>query len=102
MKDKRIERMQSMAKRFHENGVASQITMRKIDVLALSDKQESMTADRIKAIRSREHISQGVLASVLAMSTESIQKWEQGKTQPRGAAVRLLNIIDKKGLEAVL
>ncbi|MCB5162563.1 helix-turn-helix domain-containing protein [Marinomonas algarum] len=102
MNDTRIERIQKMAKRFHQEDAISQITMRKIDALALNDKQEKMTATRIKAIRHKEHISQGVLASVLAMSTESIQKWEQGKSQPNGAAARLLYLIDKKGLEAVL
>ena len=102
MKDERIDRVQAMARRFHKEDAVSQITMRKIDALALSDKQESMTAARIKGIRAKENISQGVLASVLAMSTESIQKWEQGKSQPRGAAARLLYLIDKKGLEAIL
>ncbi|GGB60709.1 helix-turn-helix domain-containing protein [Shewanella inventionis] len=61
-----------------------------------------MTAARIQLIRKREHISQGVLATVLNMSSESVQKWEQGKTKPQGAALRLLNIIDKKGITAVI
>lgn len=61
-----------------------------------------MTAARIKQLRQREHISQGVLATVLNMSSESVQKWEQGKTKPKGAALRLLTLIDKKGLDVVM
>lgn len=102
MNDERIDRVQAMARRFHEQGAVSQITMRKIDALALHDKPIEMTASRIKEIRLKAHISQGVLASVLAMSIESIQKWEQGKSQPNGAAARLLYLIDKKGLESIL
>ncbi len=102
MTDKRLERMQAMAKRFHNNGLVDQLTMRKIDALALDAKQEEMTADRIKSIRQKEHISQAVLATILNMSSESVQKWEQGKTKPQGAALRLLNVIDRKGIEAVI
>ncbi|MCF7456204.1 MULTISPECIES: helix-turn-helix domain-containing protein [unclassified Vibrio] len=102
MTDDRLERMQAMAKRFHANGSVDQLTMRKIDALALRAKQKEMTADKIQRLRKREHISQAVLATVLNMSSESVQKWEQGKTKPQGAALRLLNIIDEKGIAAVI
>lgn len=102
MTDKRLEKMQAMAQRFNDNGSIDQLTMRKIDALALDAKREKMTAARIKSIRQREHISQAVLATILNMSSESVQKWEQGKTKPQGAAVRLLNLIDKKGIQAVI
>ncbi|HHY0467046.1 TPA: helix-turn-helix domain-containing protein [Vibrio parahaemolyticus] len=102
MIDKRLEKMQAMAKRFNANGSVDQLTMRKIDTLALSAKQEQMTAAKIQQLRQREHISQAVLATVLNMSSESVQKWEQGKTKPQGAALRLLNLIDKKGIAAVI
>ncbi len=101
MVDDRLERMHKMAKRLADNGAVDQLTMRKIDALALSAKQEEMTANKIKQIRLRENISQGVLATILNMSCESVQKWEQGKTKPQGAALRLLNVIDKKGIEWV-
>lgn len=100
--DDRLERMQAMAQRFSDNGSIDQLTMRKIDALAISAKREEMTAARIQKLRQRERISQAVLATVLNMSSESVQKWEQGKTKPQGAALRLLNIIDEKGIAAVL
>lgn len=102
MTDERLEKMQAMAKRFSSNGSVDQLTMRKIDALALDAKREEMTAARIKSLRKREHISQGVLATILNMSSESVQKWEQGKTKPQGAALRLLNVIDRKGIVAVI
>lgn len=102
MMDKRLERMQAMAKRFNANGSIDQLTMRKIDALAMSAKQEEMTAAKIQLLRQREHISQAVLATILNMSSDSVQKWEQGKTKPQGAALRLLNLIDKKGISAVI
>lgn len=102
MMDDRLERMQAMAKRFNANGSIDKLTMRKIDALAMSAKREDMTAARIQKLRKREHISQAVLATVLNMSSESVQNWEQGKTKPQGAALRLLNIIDEKGITAVI
>ena len=100
--DDRLERMQAMAKRFNANGSVDKLTMRKIDALAMNAKQEEMTSVRIQKLRKREYISQAVLATVLNMSSESVQKWERGKTKPKGAALRLLNIIDEKGIAAVI
>lgn len=102
MIDKRLEQAHALAQRFNKNGSIDQLTMRKIDALAFAAKREEMTSERIKQLREREHISQGVLATVLNMSSESVQKWEQGKTKPQGAALQLLNIIDKKGIAAVI
>jgi putative transcriptional regulator len=102
MSDKRLEKMQAMAQRFNDNGSVDQLTMRKINALAMSAKLEEMTAANIQQLRLRENISQAVLATALNMSSESVQKWEQGKTKPHGAALRLLNIIKKKGIASVI
>ena len=38
-----------------------------------------------------------------AMSTvEVVRKWEQGETRPAGPALKLLNVIADKGLQAIL
>lgn len=102
MSDKRLTNLAEMANRFHECGTVDKLTMRKIDALAFDAKQDEMTPDKIKFIREKEHISQAVLAVVLNMSSESVQKWEQGKTKPQGAALRLLHVIDKKGIQAII
>ena len=102
MTDNRLTSLAEMAQRFHNNGILDKITMRKIDALAMSAKQGEMTPEKIKHIREKERISQAVLATVLNMSSESVQKWEQGKSKPQGAALRLLHVIDKKGIEALI
>jgi putative transcriptional regulator len=101
MNDPRLERMQKMAVRFNQTGTVDQLTLRKINALCLDDDLQ-MNAARIKAIREKENISQGVLARLLNMSCESVKKWEQGKTTPQGAAARLLSIIDHNGINAIL
>ncbi|MGL6006097.1 helix-turn-helix domain-containing protein [Aeromonas sobria] len=102
MSDPRLQKMQKMAQRLHETGTVDVLTMRKIDALAMQDQLEVMSASQIKELRAKQGISQGVLAVALNMSAESVKKWEQGKSQPHGAALRLLNLIDRNGIAAVL
>jgi len=42
------------------------------------------------------------LAMVLNTSVSTVRKWEQGDKQPSGPSLKLLNLLDRKGLEAVL
>jgi putative transcriptional regulator len=57
---------------------------------------------RIKALRADLKLSQAVLASVLNTSTSTVRKWEIGDKQPSGPSLKLLNLLERKGLEAVL
>ncbi len=57
---------------------------------------------RIRSLRRRLKISQAVMASVLNTSLSTVRKWEQGDKQPSGPSLKLLNLLDRKGLEGVL
>jgi putative transcriptional regulator len=57
--------------------------------------------EQIKSLRERYRISQAVLASLLNTSLSTIQKWEIGEKHPGGPSQKLLNILDRKGLEAM-
>lgn len=57
---------------------------------------------RIKALREELKLSQAVLASVLNTSASTVRKWEIGDKQPSGPSLKLLNLLERKGLEAVL
>lgn len=102
MTDTRLDKMQKMACRFYATGTVDKMTMRTIDALAAQTKLEAMNGEQIAQLREREGISQGVLATILNMSSESVKKWEQGKSKPQGAALRLLAVIKRGGIEAVL
>lgn len=56
----------------------------------------------IKAIRQRHHLSQAVLAAVLNVGLASVTQWEQDVRNPSGAALKLLHLLDKKGLALFL
>lgn len=56
----------------------------------------------IKRIRERLKLSQPVFAHLLHTSASTVRKWEEGDTRRRDLALKLLNVIADKGLEAVL
>ncbi len=49
----------------------------------------------IKVIREKIGLSQVQLANKLHISPRTLQNWEQGRRYPTGAAMALMNIIDK-------
>jgi len=53
------------------------------------------TSARIVRLRSRLRLSQAVFAMTLNVSPETIRAWEQGKREPDGAALRLLQIVEQ-------
>jgi putative transcriptional regulator len=54
----------------------------------------------IKAIREQLQISQATLAMILNTSLSTVQQWEHGVNSPAGSSARLLQILERKGVEA--
>jgi len=75
-------------------------TMREFDEACLTPV-ETMEPEDIKAIRQREHISQPVFARYLNVSKNLVSDWERGIKKPGGPALRLLTLVQKKGLTAI-
>jgi putative transcriptional regulator len=81
-------------------GGLNQKTMRKFDALCLTPIQ-AMTPRKIRALRTREKASQTVFAAYLNVTPSLVSKWERGEKHPRGASLKLLSLVAKKGLEVV-
>ena len=84
----------------HDIGAVDKQTMREFDDACLTPVPV-LAPDEIKAIRVREHISQPVFARYLNVSKNLVSDWERGVKKPGGPALRLLTVIQKKGLEAI-
>jgi putative transcriptional regulator len=52
-------------------------------------------------LRTRYKASQAVFAAYLNTSPSTVQKWEQGQKKPNGPSLKLLNLVDVHGLEAL-
>lgn len=61
-----------------------------------------MPPQKIKSLRESANLSQAVFASVLNISVSTVQKWEVGDKKPSGPSLKLLDLIERKGLEVVL
>ena len=63
---------------------------------------EPYTSEKIVELRHRHHLSQAVLASVLNTSVSTVRQWEIGAKRPSGPSLKLLDLLDRKGLEALV
>jgi putative transcriptional regulator len=62
----------------------------------------AITGDDIRAIRERARMSQAVFARYLNLTVGYVSQLERGAKRPTGAALALLNVIRRKGIEAIL
>ena len=89
------------AKDLHEAGLISDKRMvryKKLNIPAI----HNVEPNDIKTFRQKEHISQSVLAECLNISVSAVRKWESGEKKPSGLALKMLNLIQEKGLHIVL
>ena len=93
--------MHETARGLHGAGLISKRRMGEFDALCHLDVHE-MPPQTIKALRENAHVSQAVFAAVLNTSLSTVQKWEIGDKKPSGPSLKLLNLLERKGLEAVI
>lgn len=85
---------------FHETGAIDKQTLREFDVACLTPIV-TLAPEEIRAIREREHLSQPVFAHYLNVSRNLVSDWERGVKKPGGPALRLLTVVQKKGVKAI-
>lgn len=100
-KSRILEAVHETASDFHRLGFIDVHKMRQYDALCLDPVPEYDSA-KIRALRDHLKLSQAVLASVLNTSLSTVRKWEIGDKRPSGPSSKLLNLLERKGLEAVL
>ncbi len=63
---------------------------------------EPLTGEEIRTLRERAHLSQAVFARYLNLTVGYVSQMERGTKRPSGPALVLLNLIRRKGIEALL
>jgi len=96
-----LEAVHDTARDLHEGGFISKRRMHEYEALCL-EPVPAYSSAQIRKLRASLNISQPVLAGVLNTSVSTIRQWEQGEKKPSGPSLKLLNLIDRKGIEAVL
>ncbi len=95
-----LDVMHETAEGLHKAGAMDVKTMRQIEALCLSPVKE-YSANQIKKLRLKNKASQSVFAAYFNISPSTIQKWEAGQKRPNGASLKLLNMVDQRGLEVL-
>ena len=100
-KSEALAAVHEMMEGFYESGAIDKQTMREFDEICPPPVRE-FSADDIKRLREGLHFSQPVFAHHLHTTASTVRKWEQGETRPAGPALKLLNVIADKGLQAII
>lgn len=89
------------ARDLHSAGFIDKRRMHEYDALCLAPIP-AYSREKIRALRDRHRLSQAVLASVLNTSLSTVRQWEIGEKHPSGPSLKLLDLLDRKGLEALI
>lgn len=100
-KNRILEAVHETAADLHRLGFIDQRKMRKYDALCL-DPIPDYDSEKIRSLRDRFQLSQTVLASLLNTSPSAVRQWELGDKHPSGPSQKLLNLLERKGLEALI
>jgi putative transcriptional regulator len=63
---------------------------------------EPISGEDIRRLREEAHMSQAVFARYLNLTVGYVSQLERGAKRPTGPALVLLNVIRRKGIEAIL
>ena len=96
-----LEAVHETAVDLHRLGFIHIRNMHKFDALCLPPVPD-YNSEKIRALRDHLQLSQAVLAAVLNTSLSTVRKWEGGEKHPSGPSLKLLSLLERKGLEAVL
>ena len=96
----------AMSKDMHGLGIMDEATYRKITMRDVRKAEAAaiapLTGEEIRALREQAHMTQAVFARYLSLSVGYVSQLERGAKRPTGPALALLDVIRRKGIEAIL
>jgi len=96
-----LQAVHETAADLHRLGFIDKRKMQRFDALCIEPVPD-YDGEKIRALRDHLNLSQAVLAAVLNTSVSTVRKWELGDKHPSGPSLKLLSLLERKGLEAVL
>lgn len=97
-----MEEMHGAALDLYNGGFIDKKKLQEFATLYHSAVVPQYTGESIKALRSRLNVSQSVLASIINASPATVRSWEAGTKNPGGPCCKLLDLLDRKGVAALL
>ena len=100
------QEMLELAGEMHANGTIVDASYRKITMRDINKAEAvtlaPLTGEDIRALRERAKMSQAVFAKYLNLTVGYVSQLEREIKRPTGPALALLNVIRRKGIEAIL
>lgn len=84
----------------HQHGTVTAVQLRNFEELC--GVVPSYSGNDVKTLRSRLNISQTVLAKIMNASASAIRAWEAGQKRPSGISCKMLSLLDRRGIAALL
>ena len=89
----------------HKIGAVSDTELEKTTLRMLGrdalPKVDDLSPAEIARLRERAGVSQAVLAGFLNVAVNTVSQWERGERKPTGAALKLLHVVKRSGIEAL-
>ncbi len=95
-----LDAVHETARDLRKAGVMDEVTMREFDALCLPPVKRYTAAD-IRRMRAKLRVSQAVFAAYMNVGKTTVQQWEQGQKKPNGPSLKLLDLVDRKGLKVL-
>ena len=100
-----VREIAEMADAQRRLGIMDEATYEKITARHLGEKilptEMPMTGAEVRAVRERAHLSQAAFGRYLNVTPGYVSQLERGDAQAKGPALALLNVIRRRGIEAL-
>ena len=101
MRDRIKEMVLESVEDLYKSGAVTEITLREVKALAL-EEVKPYAPKAIARLRKKLKLSQAAFARFINTTVKTVQSWEQGIRRPSGPTLKLLHIIEEKGLAGIL
>lgn len=95
-----LDAVHEMALGLHKDGGMDKTTLRQVKTLCVP-KAKEYSPEQIKQIREKTQTSRSVFAALLNVGPSTVEHWERGLKKPSGPSLRLLDVVERKGIEAL-
>jgi putative transcriptional regulator len=95
------ETIKELAHDLHQANMIDKITLRELTEKDLPELNQ-YTGEEIQSIRKKQRLSQAAFAKYLNISPAMIKSLELGQRKAQGAILRLINIIDRRGIAGLI
>ncbi|KPA09690.1 DNA-binding protein [Candidatus Magnetomorum sp. HK-1] len=92
-----MEAVHETAKGLNKAGLMDTETLQEFETMCCKPIP-AYKPEQIKKIRIKNNLSKEIFANYLNLSSTTINRWESGKTKPRNTSLKLLYLIEHKGI----